>query len=254
MIYGLWQSAGGMQAQEYRQAVIANNLANAETPGFKPDRIAFQERLNASLAKGTPGTRHPVLDGMTGGVFETEVYTDFNTPDGAVIPSDSPFDVAIQGNGFLVVQTPDGPRYTRDGRLTMDQTGTLVQAATGAPVVDEQGQSIALDPLSKAGVRIDASGVVRQGENVAGRLAVADFTERNKLQKLGRNLFAADGATPTPADGQIKQNCYESSGVDPVSTLVEMIAAARAYEINARMISMQDETLGWAVNDVGRLR
>jgi flagellar basal body rod protein FlgG len=96
MIYGLWQAAEGLQAQEYRQAVIANNLANAETRGFKPERIAFQERLNASPAKGPPGTRHPVLDGMTGGMFETEVYTDFNAPDGAVIPSDNPFDVALQ--------------------------------------------------------------------------------------------------------------------------------------------------------------
>jgi flagellar basal-body rod protein FlgF len=253
MIYGLWQSAGGLQAQEYLQAIIANNLANAETPGFKPDRIAFQERLNASLAKGTPGTRHPVLDGMTGGVFETQVYTDFNTPDTAVIPSNSSFDVAIHGGGFFMVQTPDGPRYTRDGRLTTDQNGTLVQAATGSPVTDEQGQSIALDPSSGVKVRIDSTGVVRQGENIAGRLAVVDFADRNKLQKVGQNLYLAEDAVRTPAQGEIKQNCYESSGVDPVSAMVNMIAATRAYEINARMITMQDETLEWVVNGVGRM-
>ena len=67
MIYGLWQSAAGLQAQEYRQAIVANNLANTETPGFKADRIAFQERLTAALTGGSPSTRHPVLDAMTGG-------------------------------------------------------------------------------------------------------------------------------------------------------------------------------------------
>ena len=253
MLYGLWQSAGGMQAQEYRQAIIANNLANAETPGFKADRIAFVERLNASQAKGSSRTRHPVLDGMTGGVFESEVYTDFTSKDIAIIPSADPLDIAVVGDGFLTVQTAEGRRYTRDGRLTLDRDGALVHVATGGSVLDGQGQPIVLDSTSGDKVKIDTLGAVRQGDNVVGRLGLADFSDRQQLEKVGQNLFAAEGMQPVEGSGQIKQYAYEGSGVDPVATLVEMIAATRAYEANAKMLTMQDETLGRVVNDVGRI-
>lgn len=253
MIYGLWQSAAGLQAQQYRQAIIANNLANAKTPGFKADRVAFQERLNASMTKGTPSTRHPVLDTMTGGLFETEVYTDFRPNNSNLIASNSALDVAIQGGGFLTVQTPDGPRYTRDGRLIVDRNGTLLHVASGGTVLDAQGQPIILDPTSRGKIKIDESGNVKQGDNVAGRLALVDFADRQQLEKTGQDVFAADGVRLIEADGRIKQFYYEGSSVEPVQTLVEMIAATRAYEINARMITMQDDTLGRAVNDVGRI-
>ena len=253
MIYGLWQSAAGLQAQHYRQALIANNLANAETPGFKPDRIAFHERLNASLVDRSPSTRHPVLDSMTGGLFETPVYTDFTFNDASLIPSNSAFDVAIQGGGFLTVETPDGTRYTRDGRLIMDRDGALRHVASGSLVVDGQGRSISLDPASPGRIKIDELGNVRQGDNVVGRLALVDFADRQQLEKTGRNLLAADSARLVEADGRIKQFHYEASGVDPVETLVAMIAATRAYQINAKMITMQDDTLGRVVNDVGRI-
>lgn len=253
MIYGLWQSAGGMQAQEYRQAIIAHNLANAETPGYKADRISFVERLNASQAGGALRTRHPVLDGMTGGVFETEVYTDFSANKAPLLPSDNPLDVAVVGDGFLTVQTTEGRRYTRDGQLTLDSTGQLVHTATGGSVLDPQGQPISLDPASGEAIKIDSQGVVRQGNNAVGRLGLADFADRQQLEKVGRNLFAADGMQPTEARGQVQQYASEASGVDPVETLVEMIAAARAYEANARMLTLQDETLSRAVNDLGKI-
>jgi flagellar basal body rod protein FlgG len=253
MIYGLWQSAGGMQAQEYRQAIIAHNLANAETPGYKADRIAFVERLNASQAWGPAKTRHPVLDGMTGGVFETDVYTDFLPHNAPLLPSDDPLDVAVVGDGFLTVQTPQGRRYTRDGRLTLDRGGALIHVATGGAVLDAQGQPIYLDPASKDRIMIDSEGVVKQGNNIAGRLGLADFADRQQLEKVGQNLFSAEGLRSIEGRGQIRQYATEGSGVDPVSTLVEMIAATRAYEANARLLTLQDETLGRVVNDVGRV-
>jgi flagellar basal-body rod protein FlgF len=252
MIYGLWQSAGGLQAQEYRQAIIAQNLANTDTPGYRADRVAFVERLNASQARGSARGRNPVLDGMTGGVMESELYTDFSCRDSALISSDNSLDVAVAGNGFLSVRTPEGIRYTRDGRLTLDRSGTLVQANSGAPVVDAQGQTIALDPQNVKAIKIDGTGVVRQGDNVAGRLNLVDFADRQALDKVGQNQYAAGQAQPIAATGTVRQFAYEGSNVDPAQTLVEMISAARAYEMNARMISMQDETLGRAVTEVGR--
>ncbi len=254
MIYGLWQSAAGLQAQEYRQVIIANNLANAETPGFKADRIAFQERLNASITKGAPADRHPVLDAMTGGLFETEVYTDFSFNESGLIPSGNRLDVAIHGDGFLAVQTADGARYTRDGRMTLDKDGTLVHVATGGAMLDRQGRPIMLDPsLPSKDTKIDSAGRVMQGEQIVGELGLVDFADRQQLEKIGHDLYSADNARRIQATGGIRQSFVESSGVDPVRALVDMIAATRAYEANARMITLQDETLGRAVNDVGRV-
>ncbi len=252
MVYGLWQSAAGLQAQEYRQAVIANNLANAETPGFKADRIAFQERLNAASAHGDLQAGYPALDAMTGGLFETPVYTDFSQ--GGILPSNSALDVAVDGEGFLMVQSRDGVRYTRDGRFVMDNQGSLVHASTGGAVLNADGQPIMLDPSSSEPVRIDESGQVRQGERSVGRLALVAFADHRQLDKIGGNLYAADAAARSQkAGGRIKQSAYEASGVEPISALVEMIAATRAYEANARLISLQDESLGRVVSDLGRV-
>lgn len=254
MIYGMWQSAGGLQAQEYRQAVIAQNLANVDTPGYKADRVAFVERLNAATAGAKPATRHPVLEAMTGGVFETDIYTDYSFKSSSLLPSDNSLDIAISGDGFLSVRTPEGQRYSRDGRMTLDRDGQLVQVSSGAPILDPQGQTISLDPSNVRGIKIDVEGVVRQGENTVGRIALVDFANRQDLTKVGQNHLTADGVSSVEATGRIKQFAYEGSNVDPAQTLVEMIAASRAYEMNARMISLQDETLGRAVTEVGRIR
>jgi flagellar basal-body rod protein FlgG len=251
MIYGLWQSAAGLQALEYRQAIIANNLANAETPGFKPDRIAFQDRLNAATAGGDLRARHPVLDTMSGGLFETPVYTDFRQ--GSIVPSNNTFDLAVDGDGFFALQTPDGLRYTRDGRMIMGRGGSLVHAASGAAVLDAEGQTILLDPSSTEPTKIDATGRIRQGRAVVGRVGLVDFADKQQLDKTGENLYDAGGAKPTVATGQIRQHAYEASGIQPVESLVQMIDATRAYEMNARLITMQDDSLGQTVNELGRI-
>jgi flagellar basal body rod protein FlgG len=251
MVYGLWQSAAGLQAQEYRQAIITNNLANADTPGFKADRIAFQERLNAATAGGDLRARLPALDSMTGGLFETPVYTDFSQ--GSVIPSNDPLEVAVDGKGLLMVGTKDGVRYTRDGRMLMNKDGGLVHAASGAAMLDAEGQPMVLDRAAAEPVRIDSTGQVRQGDRLVGRLGLVDFADQRRLEKVGENLYAAEGVRPVEAQGRVRQFAYEASGVDPVTSLVEMIAATRVYEANARLISLQDESLGRAVTELGRI-
>lgn len=251
MLYGMWLSADGLLAQQYRQDVIANNLANVETAGFKPDRVAFIERLNESLVRGGTSTRHSVLDASTGGVFEAPVYTDY--AQGPILPTEDKFDLAILGDGFLAIGTDAGPQFTRDGRLMMSPEGTLRHDATGAPVLDVDRRPIVLDPASRGELRIDESGNVRQGDAIVARLALVDFADRQKLVKVGENLFDASNATPMVAAGRLRQGAVEASGVDAARTLVEMIAASRAYQLNASLISLQDESLGRLVNDVGRI-
>lgn len=251
MVYGLWQSAGGLAAQDYRQTVLANNLANVDTPGFKLDRVAFIERLNASRTKGTAGTRVPSLDQMTGGVFETPTHIDFSQ--GPFVSSGSRFDVAIQGDGFLRVKTKDGVRVTRDGRLEPDKDGTLRHVASGGAVLDTQGRPIVVDPSMTGAIKIDSTGRVQQGENDAGQIGLVDFVDRQRLQKEGENLFSTDGARQKPGGGEFRQFFHEGSNVEPVTALVDMIAASRAYQLNASMLSLQDESLGRTVNELGRI-
>ncbi len=251
MVYGLWQSAAGLQSQDYRQAIIANNLANVDTPGFKPDRISFAERLSAATAGAPRPTRHPVLDALPGGLFETPIHTDYSQ--GAIESSTNPLDVSIDGEGFLTVQTPDGPRYTRDGRMTMNRAGELRHVASGYPVVDRDGKPILLDPSQMNNLKIDELGQIKQGERAAGRLALVDFADRSGIEKTGQNLFAADRARPINASGTVRQFSTEASGANPVTSLVEMIDATRAYQMNATMLTLQDESLGRVVNEMGKI-
>ncbi len=251
MVYGLWQSAAGLQTQEYRQAVIANNLANVDTPGFKPDRVTFQERLSAAVAQPSLKAGHSVLDRLTGGLFEAPVYTDFSNA--SFEPSQGPLDLAIDGDGFFTLRTREGLRYTRDGRMMMDANGNLVHAATGAAVIDGRGVPIGLDRDSRDPIEINGLGQLRQGENDAGRLAIVDFADRQALQKIGQNLFSADGVPQIEATGSVRQGMIEDSSVEPMTALVEMIEVTRTYEMNARMLSIQDETLGRVVNELGRI-
>ncbi len=251
MLYGMWLSAGGLLAEQYRQQIIANNLANVDTTGFKPDRVAFVERLNASIVRGAASTRHPVLDASTGGVFEEPVYTDH--AQGPLELTGSKFDVALLGDGFFAVQSEDGPRYTRDGRMAMGPDGTLLHEATAQPMLSADRRPIELDPANRGELQIDELGNVRQGDVVVGRLAVVDFLDRQRLLKQGDNLYDASTATPVAAGGRVRQGAVEASGVDAAKTMVDMIAASRAYQMNATLISLQDESLGRLVNDVGRI-
>ena len=251
MVYGLYLSADGLLAQQYRQDVIANNLANVDTPGFKADRVAFAERLSESMLRQSPGTSLPALDPGTGGLFGTPVYTDY--AQGNIIPSNNPFDLAIVENGFLTVQTPDGPRYSRDGRLVADKDGTLRHAASGGAVLDLRGQPIVIDPSAKGLVKIDQIGRITQGDTTIGKLGLVDFADRQALEKVGQNLYDAQGTQQIAATGEIRQRAYEASGVEPAAAMVDMISASRAYEMNVSLISMQDESLGRAVNEVGRI-
>lgn len=250
MIYGLWQSASGLRTQDYKQSILANNMANLNTPGFKPDAVTFAERLSEAKARGGfNGDR--LLRGVTGGVVETEVYTNFTSA--PVDPTGNPLDVALMGDGFLTVQTPDGPRYTRDGRMATGPNGMLVHAGTGFPVLSDQGREIVIDLASRDKLNINPRGLIRQGLAEVGRIGVVDFSDRHKLNKVGSNLYET-GAEPIPMpNAELRQGAIEQSGVDPVTTLVDMIAGSRAYELNANFITLQDQTLGRVINDVGRV-
>lgn len=251
MVNGLWLSADGLIAQQYRQDVIANNLANVDTAGFKPDRVSFAERLNEASLTGATGATVASLSNSTGGLFGRPLHTDYSP--GPLIPTKNAMDVAILEDGFFSVRTDDGLFYTRDGRLTTDKDGTIRHIASGGAVLNPQGQPLQIDVDSRDPLKVDTTGRMRQGNDIVGDLAITDFEDRRQLDKVGDNLFSGDRAVPLESRGHLKQGFIEGSGVNPTTTLVDMIASSRAYEMGASLISLQNETLGRAVNDVGRI-
>lgn len=249
MIYGLWLSAAGLQVNEHRQAVLANNLANVETTGFKQDLVVLRERATESKTwAGSMGLTHPVLDRLGGGTFVGPSYTDFSQ--GSISQSDNPLDVAIVGSGFFTIEAGGRRYYTRDGAFSLDSQGRLV-TARGELVLDDQGQPINLP--NGAAARIDESGRVWADKAVVGRLGLVDFADPHRLVKVGQNRFDGRFAQPAAFGGQLRVGALENSTVGAIENLARFIEASRAYQLNAQMISLQDGMLGRAVNDIARL-
>ncbi len=247
MIYGLYQSAAGMMVNEYRQNVLANNLANAETVGFKRDVATFAERIPAARAGRRRGESNDLLRTLTGGTWLARTATDF--AEGAMIRTERPLDVALAGPGFLRVRAGGKEYLTRDGRMVMTPEGRLVSATDGAQVLGRAGQPIVLNPRGGQ-VTIDEDGRILQGGHPVSWLGVVDVQDYDRLRKVGAGRFLAQDAKPTRAPAKVMAGFVENSGVEPVRELVNMIEASRAFQFNAQMVTLQDQSAGRLINMV----
>lgn len=253
MDYGIYLSAAGLQANQYRMEVLANNLANAETPGFKHDLTVMQERQAASRERPAGlDASDSTLAGLTGGSLVAPTYTSFEQ--GPIEITSRPLDVALTSDGFFKVQDGTQECYTRDGRFMMNADGELVTVAGFHPVLDENGSPIVIDPKDIDSVRIHGNGEVRAGKTSYGSVGVVDFEDKSLLRKAGGNLIQSLGATPKSITGDLQVGAIEKSTVDPTRSLVSMIEVNRAYQLNATLIGLADATLSRAVNDIGRIR
>ncbi len=251
MVYGLWLSAAGMAANQYRQNVASNNMANINTVGFKHDLAVLQERAVEAASHGDGLMYgHAVLDWLSGGTHVTPTVHSFEP--GPTMTTHRPLDAKIDGPGFYRIATPAGERYTRDGRFALDAGRRLVTVAGGHAVLSDGGGEIVAGP--GAPPEIDEGGRVRQGETVLATLGLVEFNDRSLLRKQGGNLFLATaGAAAAPArDSRITPRALEASNIDPVDGLVDMIEASRGFEINANLVSLQDAMIGRAVNEIAR--
>jgi len=251
MLYGLYLSAAGLAGNRLRQDVLANNLANADTPGFKADLAVFMQRVPAWRNFGGGfGYRIAALNAATGGLFAGPTATDFSPA-----PSDRTkrnLDIAINGPGFLAVRDGGRTRYTRDGRLDI-RDGVLVRKCDGKAVLDDQGRPIHLGDVEPQQVKIDNQCMIWVNEEQVGKIGVVQFDDLHLLRKVGDNLFDAPADKAYPSATGVVSGHLEQSGVDGARSLVEMIEAARSYEINARMISLQDETVGRLINRIAAI-
>jgi flagellar basal body rod protein FlgG len=249
MNYGLYLSAAALRVQEYRQEVIANNLANVNTTAFKSDQTVIRSRRSAVQEQAFPADLYvPIVDDVGGGLRSGGTYTDFSQ--GSLVRTGRDLDIALKGEGFLSVAGDGRTEYTRDGRLDRDVEGNLVTVADGCKVLDESGKPI---HLGDGRVTIEGNGTVRVNGEVQAHLALVRFADPTVLQKVGANDYVADGAKTQPSDAQVVSGHVESSGVDPTRALVDMMTGQRVYEAAARMLQSADTMTGHAVNDIARL-
>ncbi|HPD30060.1 MAG TPA: flagellar basal-body rod protein FlgF [Phycisphaerae bacterium] len=252
MVYGIYQSAAGMIVNQYRQAVLANNLANLDTVGFKHDLTIVRERKVETAEDALSGRLSDrILDRMTGGSLVAPTVTSFRQ--GEIQVTGRETDVAIEGNGFFAVSDGAKTRYTRDGRFSINNEGLLVTAG-GRPVLDDRGKTISVPETARGRIRIGEDGTVRSGDEAFARIGLVDFADRSRLCKVGANMFEAVGTRAEAVSPRLRTNSLESSTVDPTKAMVAMIEVSRAYEINANLVSMADTTLSRAVNDIGRIQ
>ncbi len=241
MIRGVYISASGMLAESARQDVIANNLANADTVGFKRSETATRPFVDFLVSNvGMPGTNRVGPVSMGAQVDRTDVIL----RQGSLETTGNPLDVALVGDGYFAVETPEGRRYTRDGSFRVDATGTLV-TKEGFGVAGASGPI----RVGAGTVDIGADGTVSQGGRQVGRLELAGL-DPTTVEPQGDSLFT--GQPAGAATGRVRQGHLESSNVQVVQEMVELIRVMRSFESNQRAVKAQDETLGEAVTRVGR--
>ena len=251
--YGLWLSAAGMKVHEHRQTLLANNMANADTTGFKQDLAVVRQRAVES-ASSADGMRfaHPVLDGLAGGVNVRPVFHDFTQ--GPIEHTGRHLDVAIEGDGFFAVTDGRQTRYTRNGSFTLNPSGELVLGSGGGRwrVLEADGGPVRIDPAA-GDVEVSSDGTIRQGPAVVGRLAIATHRDKQSLRKVGESLFEAPKGGMAPVEARVLAGALEGSNFNPMQGLAQMIETTRAYQLNATLLQLQDQATDRAVNTVGRL-
>ncbi len=250
MIRSLNTAEKAMQVLQVKIDALANNLANADSTGFRQVLTRVAEKSDPALrpaAGGTQGTGSPAKAGSV----PLELTNALDARPGAIKATGRQTDLALMGKGFFVVSSPGGERYTRNGSFMLNEQrqlttpdGLLVQG-DGGPLTIE-GSSMSVEP----------DGTITSDGNVVGRLKIVDFDKPFRLEHQGANLLKAPADMAAQAlpkqDTVVAQGHLEGSNVNPIDTLVAMIEAQRAFEVQAKIMTTEDEMLNKAVNYLPR--
>jgi flagellar basal-body rod protein FlgG len=247
-----------MVAETIRTDTIANNLANANTTGFKRDVAVNKNFAEMLIYRINDGKEAPNIGSMGLGTAIDEIGTIHDQ--GSFRETGNPFNLAIEGKGYFTVQTESGMRYTRDGSFTLDSQGQLV-TMNGNIVVGQGGPiQINLPDSALSRIIVDSAGrIFTMGDDAdpveVGALEIVSFIDERQLMKQGANLYNADNVVGGPQifEGRVVQGYLEQSNVNIISDMVNLITNYRAYEINAKALQSQDEMTGKAVNEVGKV-
>ena len=230
------------QIASYRSMdVIANNLANASTPAYQREEPTFQEFVaRVSPAEGQSGPQSLSF------VQDSGVVRDLS--EGRLETTGAPFDLAIHGKGYFVVQTANGDRYTRNGHFSLNDSGQIV-TSNGDPVQGDGGP-VTISP-DDGDIHIAADGTVGGKTGQIGRLRVVDFANPRLLTKQGASLYATD-QSPVAADGfKLQSAMLETSNVEPVIEISHMIEVMRAYQATATLTQSQEDLMRQAIDKLG---
>lgn len=255
MLYGMYLSAQGAEAQSRRLDVIANNLSNASTTGFKRDLAVFQAHRPYDVARGAGRPPPGNLNASTGGISLADVVTDY--AQGPIKPTGGTYDIALSGPGFLQVSDGEQQWLTRNGHLTVNERGELVTGNRGHRVLGASGEPITVPPEAHR-VEIASDGSVYQvdergGRSRIGRLGVVQPESPEAIEKLGNSRYRVLGnVKPAGSEVRVLQGHLESSGTRPVAETMQMIEASRAFETNINMIRYQDQSLGRLLQSAAR--
>jgi flagellar basal-body rod protein FlgF len=221
MLPGLYSAASALNGFEQNQDVLAQNLANASTPGYRRRGLSFE-----SMSPAARDSAGPQKQGQLSGTRTGKVFSSFEP--GHMLYTGNPLDVAVKGDSFFVLEGPKGPVYTRNGGFQVGPKGEL-QNKSGLPVSGASGR-ITIPP-NVVQISIAENGDVIADKTVVGKLRLAEFTDLKSLTPVGDTLFAADpGVAPLQGKGKVEQGYREGSNVQVVNELVSMIAGMRQYE------------------------
>jgi flagellar basal-body rod protein FlgG len=271
---GIYTALSGGLAKSHELELLANNLANATTPGFKRDAGTFNEYLTElrradtldSLSQmSASASGEARVQGDKSFVEMDGVYTDFRQ--GTMDQTHRPLDLAVQGEGFFEVLTPGGVRFTRAGNFSRSAEGLLVNAS-GYPVLSRLGAPVPGNPtlvpperrvirLEDGAISVTGDGIIRQDGRQIAELSVQEFVEPQYLEKQGNGLYRntdPDNLRNQAIGSQVHQGFLEGSNVNAVREMTRLIEATRSYESQLQAIKTYQEVDGRTVNDIARDR
>ena len=259
MASGIYIAMGGARNQERRLDTLSNDLANAQTPGFKSQEAIYKQIHNDATALGNPnqamGLNHPVrfLPEDRLPVMLDQRYTKFSQ--GSLKFTGNDLDLAVNGEGFFTVQGPNGLIYTRNGTFMTSKDGTIVDQQ-GFALLDEKEAPIVL-PNTAGKVAVGRDGTISVGQDVVGKLGIVRFDNLQELERLGnsgyQNPVGADAPIPMD-DADVRQQYLETANVNPVHTMSMLIKTNRVFDLNTRAMQAYKEMDEQSARDVGRLR
>jgi flagellar basal-body rod protein FlgF len=276
----IWVPLSGQVAQQRKVETIANNVANANTVGFKKDQLVFKEHLTA-LTKGADDIHIPRKEFSPADFYHTQgaenamVSVDGSYTiheQGQFIPTSNPLDIALKGDGFLEVLTPTGVRFTRKGNLSMNREGELVtdqghkvlshlnmtnsslrEPASASSVPTAEERVIKLPANAKITISLDGEVLSREG--TVAKLSIVEFSDKHALKKEGNSLFITpdeNNINRTDIKTTVNQGFLEGSNVNAIEEMSELIKAHRHFESIQKAINAYDSISGKAANDIGK--
>lgn len=256
MIRGLYTAAAGMLVQQKRQECVSNNIANIETPSFKKQTLMVTAREDAQVFK-LSGNDRKSLGTLQLGTEIDGILTDF--AQGLLRETGRPEDLAIDGKGFFTTRLASGEAaYTRNGSLSRDGEGYLVNS-NGFQLYGENLKNSRIEPirLESDGYGIDSAGLVTgSGGQELYRLGLADFEDLSFLEEVSAGVYinsGVDNPEIPAANARLVFGVQEASNINALEEMVKLIEIARSFESNQRVIQSLDQTLGRAVNDIGKV-